>query len=59
MIANPVKNRIKNKGHLIKDRKTEIIVGSVLAVIGLLLLWDAFDGRDKKMPWPISGMAPW
>lgn len=50
---------VKSRGHFIPDRKTEIIVGLVVALIGLMLLWDAFDGRGRKMPWPASGMAPW
>lgn len=55
---NPVK-RIKPNGHLIANRVVEMWVGLLLALIGLCLLWDAFDGRGKKMPWPASGLAPW
>lgn len=51
--------KVKPHGHLIQSRKAEIIVGSLLTLIGLCLLWDAFDGRGKKLPWPASGMAPW
>lgn len=54
-----LKGVIARNGHFIEDRKKEIIIGGILAVIGLCLLWDAFDGRGKKMPWPASGMAPW
>lgn len=50
---------IKPRGHLIESRKREIILGLLLALLGGMLLWDAFDGRGKKMPWPASGMAPW
>jgi len=59
MVSNPVRNRIERKGHFIRDRKWELIFGFALSLVGLLLLWDAFDGREKKMPWPLSGMAPW
>jgi hypothetical protein len=55
---NPVK-MLKPRGHLINNRMAEIGVGLLLAFIGMCLLWDAFDGRGKKMPWPASGMAPW
>lgn len=58
-MPNPVKRRIASRGHLIKDRKKEIVIGLVLAVVGMILLWDAFDGRGRKMPWPASGLAPW
>lgn len=50
---------ISRNGHFIKDRKTEAIVAIVITVIGLCLLWDAFDGRGKKLPWPASGLTPW
>jgi hypothetical protein len=58
-MPNPVRNRVERKGHFIKDRKTEIILGLILALVGMILLWDAFDMRGKKMPWPASGLAPW
>lgn len=51
--------KIKPRGHLIENRPAEVIVGLILTLIGLMLLWDAFDGRGKKMPWPASGLAPW
>lgn len=54
-----VKRFIKPKGHFIQDRKLEIIVGIILFMIGSLLLWDAFDGRGRKMPWPGGAIAPW
>lgn len=50
---------IKPHGHLIESRRKEIFLGLLLALFGGMLLWDAFDGRGKKMPWPASGMAPW
>lgn len=46
-------------GNIIKDRKTEIILGIILFMVGALLLYDAFDGRGKKMPWPGGAIAPW
>jgi hypothetical protein len=54
-----VVRKIKPHGHLIEDRKVEIIFGLLFAVVGCLLLWDAFDGRGKKLPWPTNVLAPW
>lgn len=54
-----IKKVIKPHGHLIKDRKIEIIVGLITFFVGCLLLFDAFDARGKKMVWPLSGLAPW
>jgi putative Mn2+ efflux pump MntP len=53
------KRLTKRSGHFMKNRKGEIILGLVLVVVGCLLLWDAFDNRGKKMPWPGGGLAPW
>jgi len=47
------------KGGYIKDRKVEMTIGFILVVIAGLLLWDAFDNRGKKLPWPLSGLAFW
>jgi hypothetical protein len=49
----------KPRKHFIRDRKTEIVLGLVLFVVGSFLLWDAFDGRGKNMPWPASTVLPW
>lgn len=55
-----VKRLLKpNGGHFIQDRKTEIILGIILFLVGALLLYDAFDARGKKVPWPGGGILPW
>lgn len=54
-----VKRIVKPSGHLIKDRKREIALGVVLFLLGALLLYDAFDARGKRMPWPAGAIAPW
>ena len=54
-----VKRAVKPTGHFINNRKTEIILGAVMFLLGALLLWDAFDGRGKKLPWPLGAVAPW
>lgn len=59
MGPDSLKRIIKPQGHLVKNRRTEIIVGLIALLLGVVLLWDAFDGRGKKMPWPASGMMPW
>jgi|HubBroStandDraft_5_1064220.scaffolds.fasta_scaffold584749_2 hypothetical protein len=55
-----VHKRLKPKsGHFIKDRKVEIVIGLLFFLAGSLLLYDAFDGRGKKMPWPGGAITPW
>lgn len=54
-----VKNAIKPKGHFLKNRRTEIMLGAILFLVGALLLYDAFDARGKKMPWPAGAITPW
>jgi hypothetical protein len=54
-----IKRRVKPTGHFIKDRKLEIFVGVILFLVGALLVWDAFDGRGKNLPWPLGAIAPW
>lgn len=53
-----VKRLIKPNGHFIQNRKTEMIVGAVVFVLGALLLWDAWNGRGKNAPWPLGGILP-
>jgi hypothetical protein len=45
--------------NIMKDRQAEILLGFLITAIGGLLLWDAFDNRGKKLPWPLSGLAFW
>lgn len=54
-----IKRAVKPTGHFIKDRKREMVLGAVLFLVGALLLYDAFDARGKKMPWPAGAIAPW
>lgn len=54
-----VKRAIKPRGHFVKNRKTEIFLGIVLFMAGALLIWDAFDGRGRKVPWPGGAILPW
>jgi hypothetical protein len=56
-----MRNILKPKGstHWVKSQGTEIVIGLILVVIGCMLLWDASDNRGRKMPWPVSGLAPW
>lgn len=51
--------KMTRSGHFLKSRGWEITIGLGLALVGMLLLWDAFDNRGKKMPWPAGGLAPW
>lgn len=54
-----VSKHVQKHGHFIQNRKTEAVVGFIVAIIGMILIWDAFDGRGKKLPWPAGGLAPW
>lgn len=54
-----LKNVVRKQGHFIESRGKEVAIGMVLALVGLVLLWDAFDGRGKNLPWPASKLAPW
>lgn len=55
-----VKRLLKPRGgHFIQDRKTEIFLGVFLFLAGALLLYDAFDARGRKLPWPAGAIAPW
>jgi hypothetical protein len=54
-----VKKRLVGNGHFIQNRKAEIAVGVALFLLGALLIYDAFDGRGKKVPWPGGAIMPW
>lgn len=42
-----------------QNRRMEIALGLLAFVIGCILIYDAYDARGKRMPWPASGLAPW
>lgn len=50
-MTNPVKE------HYL-PRNAEIFFGFVFAIIGIWLIWSAFDNRGKDLPWPLSGFMP-
>jgi len=54
-----VKRALKPRGHFIQNRGAEIWIGVFLFLFGALLLYDAFDARGKKLPWPAGAIAPW
>lgn len=54
-----LKKQVKPSGHFINHRGAEIVVGGLVFLVGCLLLWDAFDGRDKPLPWPLGAILPW
>lgn len=43
----------------IADKHTEIVAGSVLVLVGFVLLYDAWEGRGGKKPWPLGTILPW
>lgn len=54
-----VKRVLKPHGHFIQSRKWEIIIGVAFFLIGACLMYDAFDARGKKVPWPGGAILPW
>ena len=58
-LMDNVKRLVKPNGHFIKNRTLEIGIGVALFLVGALLLYDAFDARGKKIPWPAGGVMPW
>lgn len=40
------------------DREWELGLGFFFAILGVWLLWSAFNNRGKSAPWPISGFMP-
>lgn len=54
-----VLDRVKPHGNFIKNRRVEITLGLFLFLFGAWLLYDAFDARGKKMPWPAGAITPW
>lgn len=43
----------------VKSQKLEAALGVLFFILGGLLIYDAFDARGKKLPWPIGGILPW
>jgi hypothetical protein len=54
-----LKRAVKPRGHFMQNRRAEIFIGVVMFLFGALLVYDAFDGRGKKLPWPLGAVAPW
>jgi len=54
-----IKNKLSPNGPLIRNSKAEGVLGFLLLILACVLIWDAFDNRGKKLPWPVSGMLPW
>lgn len=52
----PVPGFKKPKRHAIQSRTAEIIVALVFLGVATYLMYDAFDWRNKDMPWPLSGL---
>lgn len=40
------------------DARTAKLFGWTLFVAGALALYDAYDGRGGKCPWPLSAVMP-
>lgn len=42
-----------------KNRGAQIALGLLIFIVGSLLLYDAFNGRGRPIPWPASKLTPW
>lgn len=40
-------------------RGWEMFLGFAFALIGIWLLWEAYDNRGGKAPWPLSAFLPY
>ena len=54
-----IKNRIQPHVNLVRNPKVEATLGFLMLILACVLIWDAFDNRGKKLPWPVSGLLPW
>ena len=43
---------------VIADRTHEITLAVALWAAGLYLMWDAWDNRGRRRPWPIRAATP-
>lgn len=41
-----------------RDHKTALLVGLALFAAGVLALYDAYDRRGMRAPWPLSAILP-
>jgi len=55
--AGTVAARVKRKPFFAKA-STAKMVGWALFITGSLCLYDAYDGRGAKGPWPLSALFP-
>jgi len=56
--VRPLSDALK-RHHLIQNRSMEIYLGIMLFIIGSILIYDAYNARGQKLPWPASLLAPW
>lgn len=47
------------RAHLIADRQLELLVGVALFAFGAWLIHEAYEGRGRRTPWPLSVFAPY
>lgn len=45
--------------HVIENRPAEISVAIILVLVGCFLVWDAFDNRNKQLPWFARWFSFW
>lgn len=52
----PIPLMKKPRRHVIQNRMVELLVAVAFVAAATYLIYDAFDWRNKSMPWPLSGL---
>jgi hypothetical protein len=42
----------------IADKRTAVLLGLMLFVAGAIVLWDAYERRGGRAPWPLRAFLP-
>lgn len=43
----------------VKDKRTSILVGGLLTLLGFVILYDAWEGRGGRKPRLLGPLLPW
>lgn len=49
---------MKATTHPIKDQRKEVVIGFILFIVGVLLLYDAYDRRNNEKPLLMKLITP-
>lgn len=42
----------------IRDKRAAVLLGLALFVAGVVVLWDAYERRGGRAPWPLRAFLP-